>query len=463
MRTLGLLAPVLATAIAWADGGGAWEDLAPMNVARQEVGAARIDDRVYVVGGLLAGWATSDTVEVYSISQDAWFFGPQLPAPRHHMGVAAHGGKLYVIGGYPGAFQAQDDLWIHNPAAGTWTIGAPMPEPRGALWAVTHGDRIYVFGGEDASGVPRRSTFIYDPGTDSWSQGADMPTAREHLNAASLGEFVYVVGGRSGFSASTANERYHPATDSWQSMAPLPTARSATATAAFGGRIFVMGGEVPVLQSVNEIYDPLTDSWSQGTPMPIPRHGIAAVALDDRILTPAGGVIQGLQPTNLVDSYVPEPFAGAVPFCLCGSGGKCGNHDPAAGCANSTGSGALLATCGSSSVVADDLVLVCTQLPADQFGLFFMGAGTTAVPLGDGQRCVAAGAGGLFRFPVLFSGPTGSFEQGPGIVAFSHASFPGAGHIAAGQTWNFQAWYRDGGGCGSGVNLSNALALTFTP
>jgi len=33
------------------------------------------------------------------------------------------------------------------------------------------------------------------------------------------------------------------------------------------------------------------------------------VPLPDRILTPAGGTIQGLGPTNLVDSFIPPPVA----------------------------------------------------------------------------------------------------------------------------------------------------------
>ena len=95
-------------------------------------------------------------------------------------------------------------------------------------------------------------------------------------------------------------------------MPALPTARSAMAVAAFGRRIYVMGGELPMLFDVNEVYDISTGAWSCQAPMPLPRHGIAAVTLDDRILAPAGGVVQGLQPTNAVDSFIPAPVPGDV-------------------------------------------------------------------------------------------------------------------------------------------------------
>jgi hypothetical protein len=39
----------------------------------------------------------------------------------------------------------------------------------------------------------------------------------------------------------------------------------------------------------------------------------------------------------------------------------------------------------------------------------------------------------------------------------------GPGQIEPGSTWNFQLWYRDPAGGGSGFNLSDALSAPFTP
>ncbi len=148
----------------------------------------------------------------------------------------------------------------------------------------------------------------------------------------------------------------------------------------------------------------------------------------------------------------------------------CANDDPVYGCANSTlgtdlyPQGALLAACGSASVVADDLVLTVSQLPPNQFGLFYMGAGQTQIHFGDGFRCVGASGVGLFRYnPPQGSGAAGVLTLGPGIVVRSQ-SFPANGHIDAGETWYFQGWYRDPmGPCGTAFNLSNGLAITFAP
>ena len=55
--------------------------------------------------------------------------------------------------------------------------------------------------------------------------------------------------------------------------------------------------------------------------------------------------------------------------------------------------------------------------------------------------------------------------EGPGIVSTSLNFANPLGHIMAGTTYAFQAWYRDpnGGPCGQTANASNALAVTFTP
>lgn len=124
---------------------------------------------------------------------------------------------------------------------------------------------------------------------------------------------------------------------------------------------------------------------------------------------------------------VPDECQGVgTSFCFCSSGAPCGNTDPSAGCANSTGAGALLSGSGGASVSADDLELTVNGLPPNALGLLF----TTYT----------------------------------GLVSHANANFPPAGHIAAGSTWHFAHWYRDPGGpCGSTYSTSSALSVTFTP
>ena len=121
-----------------ADEGGEWISHASMNLARQEVGAARIGQEVFVAGGLLAGapLRSTNTVEAYDIAEDQWRFVAPMSRNLHHMGLVAVDGLLYVIGGYrDGTFTPVRDLLIYDPDTNEWTTGRLLPEPRGAGWA----------------------------------------------------------------------------------------------------------------------------------------------------------------------------------------------------------------------------------------------------------------------------------------------------------------------------------------
>jgi hypothetical protein len=152
-----------------------------------------------------------------------------------------------------------------------------------------------------------------------------------------------------------------------------------------------------------------------------------------------------------------------IEYCHCdvASGPPCGNDDADSGCRNSTGVGANLSITGLPSVILDTLKITATELPLNQNGIFFMGpTQTSATPFGDSLKCVG---GQLFRyFPVQNSGGSGTIALGPGIVAKSQ-TFALAGHIDSGETWNFQAWFRDPmGPCGNAFSVSEAMSVMFT-
>jgi hypothetical protein len=144
----------------------------------------------------------------------------------------------------------------------------------------------------------------------------------------------------------------------------------------------------------------------------------------------------------------------------CGNGGAYPNAT--AGCHNSTGVGARMSTIGTTSVANDDLRLRMTQLPLNKAGILYMSAdGHPPIPFGDGAKCPV---GPAYRYMGKNSGTTGTITYGPGLAALSSVHFPLPGHILAGRTFHFQGWYRDPTGpCGSGMNLTNAVRVNFTP
>ena len=164
----------------------------------------------------------------------------------------------------------------------------------------------------------------------------------------------------------------------------------------------------------------------------------------------------------LAATAVPASAQVGVPYCH-GNGCPCANDDPSAGCGNDgidgdPATGALLdVQSGTANIFLDDLTLRLSGIQASQFGLLFMGDTQVNGPFFDGLVCV--GGAEIYRFDVLMSDGTGAFTDSS-FVARSQAF--GAGVITAGATWNFQGWYRDPNGpCGSALNLSNALSVTF--
>ena len=152
-------------------------------------------------------------------------------------------------------------------------------------------------------------------------------------------------------------------------------------------------------------------------------------------------------------------------YCFCdgSAGAPCGNVDSTAGCANSTGSGALISAVGTTSVWEDDLIIQASGMPLNQFGMFFLGGTPASAPIKDGIRCVGGGGGvGLIRLKAQAVDGNGSFKRGPGLIQVINQKVPGT--IIVGRTIYVQAWYRDGGGspCGTFSNLTNGLQVLFT-
>ena len=129
---------------------------------------------------------------------------------------------------------------------------------------------------------------------------------------------------------------------------------------------------------------------------------------------------------------------------------------------NSTGSAGTMSAIGSTVAADNDVTLTASSLPANQFGIFVTSMTQAFVPgaggTSNGDLCLG---GSLGRYSaagqILSSGGNGEFS-----LALDLTQTPqGAGFVTvmSGETWNFQAWYRDGVGVGS--NFTDGLEISF--
>ncbi len=130
--------------------------------------------------------------------------------------------------------------------------------------------------------------------------------------------------------------------------------------------------------------------------------------------------------------------------------------------ANSTGVPASMSASGSLAVADNDVTLTASDLPPNQFGIFVTSMTQAFVPgaggTSNGNICLG-GIIGRYQLPsqILSSGATGEFSLTINLPTMPQGS--GSVAVMNGDTWNFQAWYRDGVGLGS--NFTDGLQIDF--
>lgn len=288
-----------------------WRALSPGPLMRTEVGAARIGDRVYVVGGFDSAGGTTGAMARYDISDDSWVELRPLPIEVNHPGVTALGGRVYLYGGNlqaSGGGEAKSSrLYRYDPRRDRWRRLADGPSARAALAFAGRRGKLYAAGGHTTSDQTVRELAIYDLRRDRWRRGPRMPTGRNHVGAAFLRGDLVVTGGRPGAvnGGLTTVEAYDPDSRRWRSLPELETARSGHATVAAGGRLVAFGGEElggsgTTIEQV-ESFRPGPGRWTELPPMTTPRHGLGGVARGARIYAIEGGPEPGLAYSNAIE------------------------------------------------------------------------------------------------------------------------------------------------------------------
>lgn len=122
--------------------------------------------------------------------------------------------------------------------------------------------------------------------------------------------------------------------------------------------------------------------------------------------------------------------------------------------ANSTGFPATIEAIGSASIAANDFSLRAAPVPPTP-GIFFYGPNAVQIPFGNGVRCVG---GAIFRLPPVTVSTGGAL-----LRPIDNTQLAPGGGFAAGQTWRFQAWFRDSAAGGAGFDLSDGLEVVFGP
>ncbi len=175
-----------------------------------------------------------------------------------------------------------------------------------------------------------------------------------------------------------------------------------------------------------------------------------------RVTVAAGGAIQ----INLDFAHLYNSVAG---FQITdGTGAVLGSNYCTAN-PNSTSVSATIGAVGSGLAADNDVTLTATALPQNAFGFFLASAtqGFSPNPGGSAGNLCLGGAIGRYvgAGQILNSGAAGSFALVLDLASTPQPTGPVA--IVGGQTWNFQAWYRDAVGGSATSNLTDGLSIGF--
>ena len=190
------------------------------------------------------------------------------------------------------------------------------------------------------------------------------------------------------------------------------------------------------MQGIGQIYNPAGAPWD-----PMDQGRIRGVAVYDGKLA---------LPEILAhrDAY----FSGSLGTRYC---------DP--GAVNSAGtSGAMLAS-GSLTTSANALTIAAADLPSNSFAFFLISQtqGNVSNPGGSQGNLCLGGAIGRYVGPgqIVNSGTAGEVALTLDLTQTPQPT--GFVSVQPGDTWNFQAWYRDAVGGMATSNFTDGLSITF--
>ena len=123
---------------------------------------------------------------------------------------------------------------------------------------------------------------------------------------------------------------------------------------------------------------------------------------------------------------------------------------------NSSGLSAVISAVGSTSVAANNVRLDAAQMPSGEFGYFVnsMTQGFVMPPGSQGNLCLG-GSIGRHTANVMNTGAAGEFSLQLNLTMVPTPG--GMVAVGAGETWNWQAWFRDG----ASSNFTDGISILF--
>ncbi|MCW4023651.1 MAG: hypothetical protein NWF01_01270 [Candidatus Bathyarchaeota archaeon] len=279
-----------------------------MPTARQGLGVAVVDGKIYAIGG------RDGVNEMYDPSSDTWTTKTPMPKNKAYFGIAAYENKIYCVGGM-GEVQAN---FVYNTKTDSWASIADLPIPVWYICANIVDGKLYVMGGQlnnASTGYSTNANQVYNIATDSWTTATPLPKATQSYVSTVINGKIWVIGIHNEHKIAGDMQIYDPVNDSWaiKSGAWNPSSSGVLTSGVFAPqRFYQLGGTDGIFfKSWNKVYDPSNDSWSEGAAMPTARGWLGVAVVDD-VIYAIGGKGEDINPTPplaTVERYIPFGYS----------------------------------------------------------------------------------------------------------------------------------------------------------
>jgi N-acetylneuraminic acid mutarotase len=126
-----------------------WTSKSSMPTPRHHAGSAVVDDEVFVIGGRILDLAPIVNINInerYDPKEDKWITLEPMPSNRSGIGAASVNNTIYVFGG-ENLSKTFNNNEKYNVKSNKWEAQEPLPTARHGLAVVSVNDKIYVIGG----------------------------------------------------------------------------------------------------------------------------------------------------------------------------------------------------------------------------------------------------------------------------------------------------------------------------
>ncbi len=233
---------------------GHWSTLEDIPLAVQSAVFKSVNGKLYYIGGYDAYLPLKyDTVYEFNPSTGHWTLkSGHMPYAREDAGAAVIDGKIYVFGGLTNPVHTMVPyVDVYDPVADTWASSRAWAAPR-ALgdFCVAHNGKIYVIsstpdmGGYSADLRADTQVFEYDPALNTFTPLSPCVEAVCYKEIDDMEGILYMVGGAT-LSTTTYTGRlqiYDHGLGTWRSIPNFSYAARGFAQCVYNGVLYFCGG-----------------------------------------------------------------------------------------------------------------------------------------------------------------------------------------------------------------------------